>query len=520
MINQEKTQAELLAELDAARQRVVELETELATQTSEVNQLVHSVIASVDEGVIVYDTELRYRLWNPFMERLTGVPTEEAIGKYALELFPHLKERGIDRLLERALVGETVRSPDTPYTVPQTGKKGWVAGLYSPLYSKEGEIIGVIATIHDVTERRTAEETLREREATYRSLVENSNDSIYIIQDEHFRMVNRRFEEMFKISAEEATSPDFDLTTIIAPHSMPAFEEREQLRESGIMPSSEWEFVARDMEGNEFEVETSIVNVPFEGGNATQGIMRDISERKRAESKAIELLLERGRIRILSDFVRNISHEFRTPLSIINSGLYVLERTVDPDKRESHYEIIQEQVRHIVKLLDVLIMMAQLDSRTNRELMAFNLNEVAASVVNSLEDKIAEKEFNFSLSLYPEATTIYGVPDELHLALVNILDNAVRHTPDKGTIEFRTLVEEDQVVIEIKDTGEGIDERNKSRIFERFFRSDQARSTRGLGLGLTIAKKVIEVHKGTISVNSVVGEGTTFVVHIPGHDPA
>ena len=119
-----------------------------------------TIVSSVGEGIIVYDGDLRYQVWNAFMEQLTGLRAEEVIGRSALEAFPQLRDYGITELLERALAGETVESEDTPYRVPQTGRFGWVSGLYSPHRSPDGEIVGVVAIVHDVTERKRAEEQL------------------------------------------------------------------------------------------------------------------------------------------------------------------------------------------------------------------------------------------------------------------------------------------------------------------------------------------------------------------------
>ena len=143
----------LLADtLEAARMAEEQL------QRSE--HFLRTILSSVGEGVIVYDRELRHQMWNAFMEKLTGRRAEEVLGSRALDAFPHLREYGVDRLLERALAGETVQSPDTPYRVPQTGRTGWVSTSFSPHLAPSGEIVGVVGIVHDVSERKRAEEQL------------------------------------------------------------------------------------------------------------------------------------------------------------------------------------------------------------------------------------------------------------------------------------------------------------------------------------------------------------------------
>jgi diguanylate cyclase (GGDEF)-like protein/PAS domain S-box-containing protein len=138
-----------------------------------------TLVASVGEGVIAYDRSLRYRLWNRFMEVLTGVPAAQVIGTHAAEHFPHLLEQGILNLLDRALAGETVKSEDTPYFVPSTGKSGWVSASYSPLRAPDGSVDGVVAIIHDVTDRKRAEQQL-EHGAYHDALTGLPNRTLFI----------------------------------------------------------------------------------------------------------------------------------------------------------------------------------------------------------------------------------------------------------------------------------------------------------------------------------------------------
>lgn len=121
-----------------------------------------SVLASMDVGVVLYDRSLRCLLWNRFMESLTGIRADDLLGKNALEAFPDLKRRNVDVIFERVLNGETVRSEELHFQVPQTGRTGWLASIYSPYRDEEGAIIGIVVVVDDRTERKRSE-TRRQR---------------------------------------------------------------------------------------------------------------------------------------------------------------------------------------------------------------------------------------------------------------------------------------------------------------------------------------------------------------------
>ena len=124
------------------------------------NRFAGEIIDNAGEGIVVYDPELRYLLWNRFMEELTGLPAADVLGKPALELFPHLAEQQVDEMLRRALRGETVASPDLHYFVASTGRTGWVSSVYRPHVDEDGRIVGVIGLIRDVTQRKAAEQQI------------------------------------------------------------------------------------------------------------------------------------------------------------------------------------------------------------------------------------------------------------------------------------------------------------------------------------------------------------------------
>lgn len=119
-----------------------------------------TIISSVGEGIVVFDRSLRFQIWNHVMEELTGLAADEVIGRQATEVFPELPERGINHLLTRALMGFQVKSQDTPYHIPRTGKTGWFVGQYSPHISPDGKVVGVVGVVHDITERKRTEQQL------------------------------------------------------------------------------------------------------------------------------------------------------------------------------------------------------------------------------------------------------------------------------------------------------------------------------------------------------------------------
>ncbi|HEX7832010.1 MAG TPA: EAL domain-containing protein [Thermoanaerobaculia bacterium] len=131
-----------------------------AHKRSEANRFASDIIDNAGEGIIVYDRELRYVLWNRFMQELTGMSEREVLGRVATELFPHVTEQAVDDMLHRALRGETVSSPDLHYFVPQNDRQGWVSSVYRPYRDANGNIIGVVALVRDITERKRVEQQI------------------------------------------------------------------------------------------------------------------------------------------------------------------------------------------------------------------------------------------------------------------------------------------------------------------------------------------------------------------------
>lgn len=144
------------------------------------NEFNRQILTSVQEGIIVHGLDLRYQLWNPYMERMSGLKAKDVIGKDPRELFPFLEEHGGLAAMEQALAGNVVTATDMPYEVPQTGERGWCDNKYGPLRNESGEIIGVIATVRDVTGRKQHEDELHDL-----------SSRLLLLQDEERRRIAR-----------------------------------------------------------------------------------------------------------------------------------------------------------------------------------------------------------------------------------------------------------------------------------------------------------------------------------------
>lgn len=206
----------------------------------------------------------------------------DAVGHSVYEILPHREgamalREGIAQVLRTGAV-LTVEHATT-----LGGKEIWFEARLSRLLDKAGRPTGVLLAARDITESRRALRALEESEARYRSLVEQSNDAIYLLVGRRFRFVNRRFQELLGVTAEEATAPDFDFMELVAPESRPIIEERGRRIQSGEPVPLRYEFTARRRDGQKIELEASVSYIPYEGEIATQGILRDITARKRAE---------------------------------------------------------------------------------------------------------------------------------------------------------------------------------------------------------------------------------------------
>lgn len=245
-------------------------------------------------------------------------------------------------------------------------------------------------------------------------------------------------------------------------------------------------------------------------------VMRDVT----AERLALESEVERQRSQILANFINHASHEFRTPLSIIKSSAYLLGRQDTGANGARHLTKINDQADRINNLVDDLQMMAMLDGGAPLSSEPMDLGELTRSAVDGFAiPQAGAKGQAVSVSIEPGLPILRGDSDEMTLAIRKVLHNAIRYTPDAGRIDIAARRAGGGVVLTIADTGVGMDLPTAQASTQRFYRLDSARTSAGFGLGLPIARKIVERHGGTLAINSAPTQGTTVVITLPDSGP-
>ena len=259
--------------------------------------------------------------------------------------------------------------------------------------------------------------------------------------------------------------------------------------------------------------EISAYFAPFKTDDRSGGVvvvLRDITEREK---------LEKSR----KEFVANVSHELRTPLTTVKSYTETLSDLVsdenfDRNMYSSFLRVIEGETDRMTRLVKDLLLLSSLGHSAGEE--SFEKIDIAfltGNIVEKLQHYAKEKKQSLVYEPMNSLPQFMGNSDRIEQVITNIITNAIKYTPQNGSITVTTMYMFDSIAIKIKDTGMGIPEKDLEHIFERFYRVDKARSREmgGTGLGLAIAKEIVESHKGTISIKSKQNEGTEVMIKLP-----
>ena len=227
--------------------------------------------------------------------------------------------------------------------------------------------------------------------------------------------------------------------------------------------------------------------------------------------------LELHKIDLIQSFIRDASHEFRTPLSSINTALYMLHRLDEDNRLAKYLDRIDEESKLISELVDDLLVMTRLDSGVPLEHEAVDVNILVCQLVEKHRSEMVGGKHRLQFECKEFECVVDGDAYYLTMAIDALLDNARRFSKRGGVIHVEVEKQTHNLCIKIIDEGIGIPADALPHIFERFFRVDEAHSTSGFGLGLAIAHKIVAYHKGSIQIASEVDKGTTCTLLLPCH---
>ncbi len=395
-----------------------------------------------------------------------------------------------------------------------------VAPGYEETWSK------VYVSILDITERKRAEEALRESENKYSALVESSTDVIVIIQDGLFKFINTAAKQL-GYNPEELIGTNF--LNYVTPGCLELALERYTDRMAGKEVPSIYEIEVFRKDGTTLPVELNAVRINFQGKPAEMAFARDITERKRMEeelrrySEHLEELVEERtrklrdaeRMAAIGETAAMVGHDLRNPLQVIIGSIYLangkLNSISSPEYTRQKYDIeeqlqtIEEQINYMNKIVSDL---EDFTRPVEPELVETKLNQL---IVDTLTNLAVPETVKTSIEIEEDFPPLMVDPVMMRRVISNLIINALQAMPEGGQLTITLSKNEDAVFINIQDTGVGISEEDLPKIFQPLFTT----KPRGQGFGLSVCKRLVEAHNGSIIVKSQLGRGSIFRVKIP-----
>lgn len=362
-------------------------------------------------------------------------------------------------------------------------------------------------TLGASVQRHEDEEALARSEAKYRELLESANDLVQsVAPDGRFQFVNRAWKSTLGYGDDEI--PNLTIWEVVRP--APPDSKRDVLQSMLIddgLGRIEAMFVAKD--GKEIAVEGTVTCRYVDGlPVAAQGIFRDVTERRQID-------------RMKTEFLSTVSHELRTPLTSIIASLGLLESGRLAGNPQRILELIQVAHRNSNRLLKLINNLLDLQKIAARKMTfksdAIDVQALLEEAIRSLVAYADSLEIELELMQGPPLLRVYGDRDRLMQVLHNLLSNAIKFSPPRERVILEARRHLDKVILVVADNGPGIPDEFRSRIFDQFSQADtsKTRVAGGSGLGLSIAKGLVEGMKGTIKLDTLLGVGTNFYVELP-----
>ena len=458
---------------------------------------------------------------NQAWSQLWGV-TLDQMGAYNILEDPQLEAKGILPIIRRAFAGEAVELPAIEYDPEQTlpgltshkEPARWVSATAYPLKDRKGKVTEVVLIHNDITGQKRADADLRESEEKLRLLADTIPQLAWMARpDGHIFWYNRRWYEYTGTTHEEMEG--WGWQSVHDPAVLPDVLDRWNASIARGEPF-DMVFPLKGADGL-FRPFLTRVNALRDAAGAIVywfGTNTDISEIKRMEQAL------RQADRRKDEFLATLAHELRNPLAPIRNCLQILKMPrVDAATAQQTRGVMERQVHHLIRLVDDLldvsrVMRGKIALRKER----VELATIVARAIEIAQPLIEARGHQLTVSLADESLPVHADPVRLAQVVGNLLTNAAKYTESSGSIGVTAWRENGKAVLRVEDNGIGIAADVMPHVFELFVQADPAatRSQGGLGIGLTLAKTLVEMHEGTIEAGSNgLGEGSAFTVRLP-----
>jgi PAS domain S-box-containing protein len=491
-----------------------------------------------DYAIFMLDPRGYVSSWNVGAMRIKWYQAGEIIGKHFSIFYPPeaIASGWPQKELETAAA--TGRFEDEGWRLRKDGSKFWANVIITALRDEAGKLIGFSKITRDLTERMEAETRVRQSERRYRRLFETSRDSILLVEPGTGKVVdaNPAASELFGRACEKLVDRQlWELGIFKDASANQAFLRRMEERSR-----SRYDSLTLDR-GGAGPIELEFISNAYvtETGTVIQCNFRDISERRQLARAHEEAEASADLHRRKDEFLAMLSHELRNPLASLVNGVHLL-RLQEADEnaiQKQARSIIERQVGHLTHLIDDLLEVSRISTgRIRLHPEKIDARSIVHRAVEMVRPLVIERQHVLTIDQPPEPVWLYADPTRLEQVLVNLLNNAAKYTdpgghivatvqrdvagaasPGRLTNAGKPQADAEEVVFRVKDTGVGIAPDLLPRIFDLFTQAERSldRSQGGLGIGLTLVKRLVEMHGGTAQVHSTLGQGSEFIIRLP-----
>jgi len=449
------------------------------------------VITDVREGITALDTNLRYILWNPFMEELTGIPAADVIGKRLTERFPSLRDTDLPGLLKHALAGEIAETPDIPLDLSIKKKRIWVRGIASPLYDPDGKITGVIAVVQDITARKEMELAplatagkLRESEKNYQNVFEAKNDPLFLVDAQTLAILNlnQTAADLYGYSREEMMQMGLlDLSA-----------EPEKTREAldRQVPRIALHY-HRKKDGTIFPADIALAWFTAKGRSVMILSIRDLTGVQQTDDA---LRIANVKLNLLIGVTR---HDVLNSLTVLlGYNTLIRERDIDDATRD----LLEKQEKALLAIRKQIEFTRAYDDLGVKSPLWQHVGNTASRAYAQFINTISFTCETGDLEIYADPM--------LEKVFYNLFDNAFRYGDGVTKVRLSGAMDGTHLLLFFEDDGIGIMENEKERIFSRGV-------GKNTGLGLFLTREILAITRIGIHETGAYRKGARFTLRVP-----